>query len=236
MSILLNILGDSPIDLSGSNSFLNYYNNKNSYSKHIIEREINNGHYNDPQFLKIFENKDAVVIDAGANIGLFSLYLNKVSKKIYAIEPTVEHIEVLQDLCRSNNLNNIELHDLAFNDYHGFCSFSIDDSNTTTNRISETGRLVRCTTILNFIKNVIKEPVIDLLKLDIEGGEVSAVLKDPTFEECKDICNNIYIEIHPPFSYPEQLAQKFINMGYQIKMMNSEFLNNNLNMLAFKNL
>lgn len=235
MSILLDVLGSDSLDLSNSELFLGYYHNQNSYSKHIIEREINNGHYNDEDFLNIFKNKDAVVIDAGANIGLFSLYLNKVSKKIYAIEPTQEHLLVLSDLCSKNNLDNIIIHDVAFNNYHGLCSFSIDDSNTTTNRISETGRLVKCTTILNFIKNVIKEPVIDLLKLDIEGGEVSAVLQDPSFEECRSLCKNIYIEIHPPFSYPEQLAQEFTNMGYSIKMMNSPYLNNNLNMLAFKN-
>lgn len=233
MSIELNLLGSTTLDLSKSPDFLKYYNNPNSYSKHIIDFEINNGHYNDDDFLNIFKNNDAVVIDAGANIGLFSLYLHKACKKIYAIEPTDEHANTLKSICKDNNITNISTHQIAFNNYNGFCSFAVDDSNTTTNRIADQGNLVKCSRIYDFLISLGEEKI-DLLKLDIEGGELPSVLQDPTFDKCAELCNNIYIEIHPPFCYPQQFVDKFNSMGYKVKALNSEHLNNNLNLLAFK--
>lgn len=234
MSVLLKLINSGELDLSTSSKFLTYYNNPNSYCKHIIELELNNGHYNDNNFLNIFKNRDAVVIDAGANIGLFSLYIHNATSKIYAVEPTAEHISTLQDICRVNNITNIESHQIAFNNYNGFCCFTIDESNTTTNRVSNNGSFVKCSTVYNFISQIAEKKV-DLLKLDIEGGEESVVLDDPTFDRCADLCDNIYIEIHPsPRCNTDTISQKLRSLGYNIKLMNSENLNNNLNLLAFK--
>lgn len=233
MSTVINVLNSDPIDLSVSNLFLNYYSNPSSYTAHIIEKEINKDHYLDNDFLKIFENKNAVVIDAGANIGLFSIYLNKSCKQIFAIEPTKEHAECLMDMCSKLNITNIECKQLAFNNFDGFCTFMVDNSNTTTNRIANFGSLVKCQTILSFIKEI-GEPTIDLLKLDIEGGEKFAVLEDNSFLNCSQYCKNIYIEIHPPYASATQINELFNSMGYKTKFLNSEHLNNNLNILAYK--
>jgi len=233
MSTSINVLNSTPIDLSASELFKNYYNNPSSYTAHIIEKEINNDHYLDEDFLNIFKNQNAVVIDAGANIGLFSIYLNKSSKTIFAIEPTKEHAECLKDMCSKLNITNIQCKQLAFNKFDGFCTFMVDSSNTTTNRIANAGSLVKCQTVLSFLKEI-NEPVIDLLKLDIEGGEKFAVLEDPTFLECANICKNIYIEIHPPYASADQINELFGSMGYKTKFLNSQHLNNNLNILAYK--
>ena len=233
MSTKINILNSEPIDLSLSPLFIQYYNNSSSYTAHIIEKEINKDHYLDEDFLNIFKNKDAIVIDAGANIGLFSIYLNKVCKRILAVEPTQEHTDCLKEMCKMLNIDNIENFQLAFNDFNGFCTFMIDSSNTTTNRIAQFGTLVKCQTIKSFIDST-KEKCIDLLKLDIEGGERPAVLRDKTFLECASICKNIYIEIHPPYATADEINALFKSMGYKTKYMNSEHLNNNLNILAYK--
>ena len=233
MNITLNTLDRSTLNLHCCNEFLEYYNNPNSYTKHIIDLEINNGHYDDVDFQNIFSNKDAVVIDAGANIGLFSLMVYNLSKKVFAIEPTTQHMNVLRTLCKIHDINNIEFCELAFNNYNGTCNFSVDESNTTTNRISDAGSEIKCERIFDFISNC-GEPVIDLLKLDIEGGELFAVLNDETFEKCTPLVKNIYIELHPPIVNPNDVVNKLIGMGYKIKCMNSEYLNNNLNVLAFK--
>ena len=233
MSVLFNAIGSPPIDLSTSSEFMEYYNTSNTFIKHIIDKEINNGHYNDPDFLKIFDNKDAVVIDGGANIGLFSLLLAKVCKKIFAIEPTTRHLDILKKLCHYNDISNIEYHEIAFNNYNGECTFIVDESNTTQNRISAGGTTVKCSTIYDFIQRC-GEPKIDLLKIDIEGGEAFAILSDPTFDKCFESCDNVYIEMHPPFVNPIDIINRMSSIGYKIKFMNSEYLNNNLNILAFK--
>jgi FkbM family methyltransferase len=234
MKIELNVLNSTPIDLSLCDEFISYYTNGSSYTKHIIEKEINSGHYNDPDFLKIFENNDAVVIDGGTNIGLFSLFLNKACKKIYAVEPTTSHLNVLRKLTQLLEIKNIRFSEVAFNNYNGQCTFMVDSSNTTTNRIASYGTSVNCVKIIDYIKAT-EESQIDLLKLDIEGGEQFAVLGDPSFVEVAEMCKNIYIELHPsPGVNPIDVISKFTGMGYKIKFMNSEFLNNNLNVLAYK--
>lgn len=233
MNVELKVMDGESLDLGVDDVFMNYYHTGNSFTKHIIEKEINNGHYYDPDFKKIFENRDAVVIDGGANIGLFALHLTNVCKKIFAIEPTVKHLNVLRGLVEKLNIKNVEFHEIAFNNYNGECSFIVDESNTTQNRIQGGGSNVKCQTIIDFIKNC-GEPVIDLLKIDIEGGEKFAILEDPTFVEVKDLCGNIYVELHPPFVNPIDVVNKLSSMGYRIKFMNSQYLNNNLNILAYK--
>lgn len=233
MKITLNVIGGEPLILNITQGFVDYYNNPSSYTAHIIDKEINNGHYNDPDFQKIFENKNAVVIDAGANIGLFSLLLYKVSKKIYAVEPTAEHLNVLKGICDYHKITNIDFQPIALNNYTGNVTFTIDHSNTTTNRIGGAGREVPCKTALQFIKDI-GETEIDLLKLDIEGGELQVVLQDPTFAEAAKLCKNIYIEMHPPYVTQFDIINKFASLGFKTKFMNSEHLNNNLNLLAYK--
>ena len=233
MSIELNIMNSAPIDLSSCEEFMGYYNTGNSFTKHIIEKEINHGHYNDPDFKKIFDNNDAVIIDGGANIGLFALHLYKACKKIYAIEPTLKHLNILKTIGEKFNISNIEYHDIAFNNFNGECSFIVDESNTTQNRIEAGGNNVKCITILDFIKSI-NEPIVNLLKIDIEGGERFAILEDDTFPDVSKFCENIYIEIHPPFVNPIDIINKLSSMGYRVKFMNSTYLNNNLNILAYK--
>jgi FkbM family methyltransferase len=235
MKIPLNTINSAPIDLAICPEFVEYYNTGNSFTKHIIDKEINNGHYNDEQFQKIFKEKNAVVIDAGANIGLFSLHLFPSCSKIHAIEPTGKHLNVLRKLAELHNITNIEYHELALNNYNGHCNFMIDHGNTTQNRIDSSGNdKIPCFTVKSFIENLNLDKI-DLLKLDIEGGEQEVVMNDPSFISLRDICDNIYIEIHPPFVNPMNIIHKFtIEMGYKVKYMNSEYLNNNLNILAYR--
>lgn len=231
--ILLKQIDGNTIDLSFNENFMIYYNNPTSFTKHIIEKEINLGHYQDPQFMKIFENGDATVIDAGANIGLFSFHIAPKCKHLYAIEPTHQHLQVLTEIAQAKNINCIIPEELALNNYTGSVNFLTDQSNTTQNRIDNNGYGVSCETLLDFI---IKRDIekIDLLKLDIEGGEKFVVLGDETFEKATHFCNAIYIEIHPPLVDPNAIFQKISNLGYSHKFINSTNLNNFLNILFYR--
>ena len=39
--------------------------------------------------------KDAVVLDIGANIGVFTLYASKYAKQVYSVEPSLTHFNAL---------------------------------------------------------------------------------------------------------------------------------------------
>lgn len=229
--ILLKKLDGTFIDLGFNPIFMQYYNNPTSYTKHIIDKEINNGHYFDTDFLEIFKSNNAIVIDAGANIGLFSLHIYPKCKDVYAVEPTPAHIEVLKQLSTELNIKNIHLEELALSNKTGTTTFSVDTTNTTQNRIANSGNIVKCETLLDFLNNRNIQKV-DLLKLDIEGGEKLLFLEDGTFDEAISRCSNIYIELHPPHIQPQEIINRIIGMGFNIKYMKSQYLNNDFNILC----
>jgi|ETNvirnome_2_300_1030623.scaffolds.fasta_scaffold43169_2 FkbM family methyltransferase len=213
--ILLKQVNEEFIDLSKSEKLVNHYNKLNSYTKYIIDVEINSGIYEDEILSKLL-NKDAIVIDAGANVGLFALHVLPYCKKIHCIEPTPSHFIVLSDVAAEYGKEVIECHEVALNYYDGNCHFSEIETNTTENKISsiETGIQVKCETLKTFLANTNIEKV-DLLKLDIEGAEGDLLFRDPTIDQIiKDKCSAIYIECHS-VAIEMAIIQKFQIMGFQ---------------------
>jgi len=223
--LLKQITGDY-IDLSISDKYANHHSHDNSYSEYIIEKEINVGLYDEPLFNMMFED-NPVVIDAGANVGLFSLYILPRVKYVYCIEPTAAHFEVLKDIFEKLNTDKVEFHNIALHNYDGECNFDIREYNTTENRItySETGMKVKCLTLKTFLEQNNIEKV-DLLKFDIEGGEDAVLLQDPTIDEALSKCGMVYVEAHPPpwgTIIEADLIAKMAKRGFQHKPGNREY-------------
>lgn len=59
--------------------------------------------------------EDAFIIDAGANVGMFTLYMKKKypSSTILAFEPAPETFEMLSDNAKLHKLEGVELHECA---------------------------------------------------------------------------------------------------------------------------
>jgi len=214
--ILVNQINGDTVDLSVYTKFKEHHIKNNSYSDYIITKEINTGLYDEPLFNGMFNN-NPTVIDAGANVGLFTIYVLPMVKHVYCIEPTLSHFEVLRDLFGDSN--NVEIHNIALNNYDGKCNFKITENNTTENKISsiDTGLSVKCLTLKSFFEeNSIKE--IDLLKMDIEGGEDAVLMKDPTVDAALNMCNMVYIETHPAPWGPikeRDLIRKMVGLGFK---------------------
>lgn len=68
--------------------------------------------------------EDAFIIDAGANVGMFSLYMKKKypSSTILAFEPAPETFQILCENIKLHNLKDIELHK---------CALGLEDSTQT---------------------------------------------------------------------------------------------------------
>lgn len=226
MNITFKQIDNSFIDLSISKKFVEHYNKSNSYSKYIIENEINVGMYDDFIFNKIF-NEKLTVIDAGANVGLFSLYFLPKIKKIYCIEPTKTHFEILKDLLSKFDDKKIEYHNIALSNKNEILNFEINNFNTTENKLTnkETCDKVTGKTLKNFfIENNIDQ--IDLLKLDIEGGENDVLMNDNTVDEILLKCKYIYVETHPaPYGniIEEKLISKMEKLNFQHIQANRTF-------------
>ena len=96
MTVILKTIKDlESYDLSKSEKFLGHHNTPHSKTTAILE-QFQNGFYS---FLG--DNEEVVLVDLGANIGLFSLYMSSICKEVYAVEPTPSHIEIMKDLLKN---------------------------------------------------------------------------------------------------------------------------------------
>lgn len=133
----------------------------------LINREYDSIQSDDP----------SVIVDAGANIGASAIYFAKrfPNAKIYAIEPERENYEMMvRNTARFKNI--IPIHAALWgsagprtiqNRFTGTWGFTVTE---TTNRKESTGQQIDCITMDSFLKEY-RIDSIDILKMDIEGGE-----------------------------------------------------------------
>lgn len=128
--------------------------------------------------------KDDVFIDIGANIGLFSLNAAKIvgeNGQVYAFEALPQNYEHCLAHIKINSFKNITLENLAISDKEGFIEmlFNEDDNNvgmaSAYLKNYSSKEKVKCINIDDYIANL-NLSRIDLIKLDIEGGEYNALL------------------------------------------------------------
>jgi FkbM family methyltransferase len=135
-------------------------------------------------------NTNAVVFDIGANIGIYTVRTAKTYANcvVYSFEPNPDVFTRLKKNISLNNLNNVKLFPLGFADRKTTAYLDAEQS-TVLGRIShEKGQTeVKLETLDLFIS---EEPVnrIDILKIDVEGFELS-VLKgaEHTLERVRKI-------------------------------------------------
>lgn len=178
--------------------------------------------FSDLEYPKKFFLHNAVVLDVGANIGAFSIYYaNEVGNdcKIFAIEPSLENRFLLEQNVQQNSLqNNISCHRFAFSNADGFATLDISKTvNAFTllreNLFSEKTECVPVVTIETFcVKNKIS--VIDILKIDIEGGEYVVFQHSMPF--IKGHTKWIYLEVHDldDKHHLQQLKQTLLTNGF----------------------
>lgn len=156
--------------------------------------------------LIIFARKDygkikpgSIVVDIGANIGIFSLFAaHSGAKKIFAIEPNSESFAVLNDNIISNGLQSVvKPIKSAVSDIHGE-KVLIPVKSSPYNAVKETilneedptnnYETVSTTTLETIISENDIE-IIDLLKIDCEGHEFRIVpsLSPSLLEKIREI-------------------------------------------------
>lgn len=130
------------------------------------------------------EDKDQIIIDIGAHIGIFSIYATQNKKaKIYAFEPSSKNFKILK---RNIKLNKCEENIRAFNEavtnkrgevklFQGESSV-LNSAFLTSNFLKK--EIVKSTTLEKiFIDNRLKK--VDILKIDCEGSEYDILYSSP---------------------------------------------------------
>ncbi len=130
------------------------------------------------KFIKSVKKGDTV-FDIGANVGYYTILASKLigaKGKVYALEPDRKNIELLKKNIELNNCLNVEVVPLALGAENKISYFLSDRANPGESRISEkvTKQLVQVKTLDKLVKEKsIKK--IDVIKLDVEGGEVDVL-------------------------------------------------------------
>ena len=157
------------------NDFTVYHNNEES-AKQTLQEIFGNGHYQ-------FETtkKDPLIIDAGSNIGVATLFfkMHYPAAKIICFEPDPNAFAVLKFNIAANQLKDVTVINAALSKTEGFVDFygqihgknpdargnSIIDAWGEQRTINQKIR-VRSLKLSSYIHSAI-----DFLKLDIEGAE-----------------------------------------------------------------
>lgn len=194
---------------------VNHFNNPINCTTAIIEQ------INDEHLYNWFDNKkDLTILDCGANIGLFTLHISDVAKKIVAVEPTPSHISIFKKL--TTDLTNVNLVEAALGQNDGETFFYFDPHNSTCNSIMVGSnhshyQLVK-TKKLKTILDENKLDVVDFAKIDIEGSEIYSLTKE-NIEQTEKRIKTWFIETHDTTLMPRAMLSKsfadlFNSLGY----------------------
>ena len=140
------------------------------------------------------ESSDRLIVDAGANIGAFSLYALQTAPQanVIAIEPAPDSCKRLKSMLCTNGLESrCTLYEAALGERSGQTTIQLDVG-SQFRRTGISGQPVVMVTLGSLIP---PGAVVDLLKMDIEGAEYG-VLNSVSPETLRHILR-IDLEFHP---------------------------------------
>jgi len=119
-----------------------------------------------------------IVVDIGANIGFFSLYvaMRWPDAQVFAYEPAPENVALLEQNIRLSKTSQVILHPVAVADVVGRMNFFLKKESgwhSLWGSSNDSTILVNTTTLPAIVKEV--DQTIDLLKMDCEGAEYAVL-------------------------------------------------------------
>lgn len=169
-------------------------------------------------------NPREVVVDAGANAGLYAVIASIFSKKVIALEPDLESFNALSENLTANNIENVVAIRAALWSDDGDVEFHKRRSSQlgsikmhSDSRNTELVEAVSLRTLLDKFEGKLLSPGIDLLKLDIEGAEFD-VIKSCNARTLQAI-SRIVAEIHTEHGDYRDLAAKLSRNGFSYSIL-----------------
>ena len=204
------------IDLSSSENYKNHAFAEHSCVVHILKQ------FNTDFYWFLNEQEDLNLIDLGANIGLFSMFVAPVCEKVVSVEPTPSHFALLNELVDLAGVKNIESHNLAIGVEDGEAEFHIHERNSTMNSFithrtdPHSGVTVKVKTkTLNSLIDSLDMDRVGFVKMDIEGFENEVVFEE-SFEEALTKIDGLYVEVHD-FEERGKMNENFNKISDKLK-------------------
>lgn len=203
------------------------------FEKRIILNEI---FFSKNYFPKINKEQDFgigekdIVIDIGAHVGIFSIYVASMAKKgkVYAFEPVKKNFKRLEYHKHLNKLDNLTLVNKCVSDKNKRVKIYLAQKNTgghslNRNKFKSLREVVRGSEIVDCITlksifDTYKIQTCNFLKLDCEGEEAH-ILKALPRDYFKKI-DKIVLEFHHPIVNEIKLAEYLAKQGYRVTINN----------------
>lgn len=168
---------------------------------------------------------DLVILDVGCNIGLFTQYAYPFASKIYSVEPSKTHLEVLEHMVKFNKMDDkVTIIGKAVSNKNGTADFyhpdnvtmfSLKDAVTNDKENKETVETVDMETL--FTQNNIKH--VDFMKLDVEGVECE-IIGSPSFAKVADRIDSMVVEWHTwSMRNPKQIETTLRDLGFKVRII-----------------
>lgn len=164
---------------------------------------------------------DGIIIDAGANIGVYSLKAAKKAKQVISIEPEPEIFSFLKHNIAVNNLENVDPVNLALSDHDGFMDFYVSrqffgEAHEPNPRILHSAKRKYSVPCIKLDSLLLKYPGIkevSRIKMDVEGHatKILAGAKD-TLE--KGIVQNFSVAAYHYRDEEKEVKQILEDYGY----------------------
>ena len=224
------------------------------FSEIFVEQEyIRNG---------ILINSGDIIFDVGANIGLFSIYVNRLKEnlKIYAFEPIEPIFDVLQKNILKHSKDNVSLFNFGLSSkYYPEKKFTFYPNlagNSTTrpqeklkqrdaikanftpeelDYFYQTQEIKGELKTLSYVIDELGIEKIDLLKIDVEGEEYE-VLKGIEAKNWSKI-KQIVMEVHDLQGRGDRIKRLLEKLGFNVIIEKNNLLPataNNLNLYALR--
>lgn len=169
-----------------------------------------------------------VCVDIGSNIGYYALLESKIvgkNGKVFAIEPSPENFNYLNNNLKLQNSSNTETHQIAIGNQEGTVKLTVGNKSNHSKVVTENQTIPNGLEVISvpikkldtFIQeqNISK---IDFVRMDVEGFELNVI------EGMKNVLRKlrpmIQVEVHKMFlgvEYTKKLLETVKDEGYDIK-------------------
>jgi len=173
----------SPILINFGEFKMFAYNNNKDLSKFMLKNLNVWDGFQVERINNIFKNKKSLFIDCGCSFGSYSVpiaKLNSTDSKVIAIDASSVAIRRLKENVFLNDINNIEIYNLAIGKEEGYANFNEDLNllpNSGSFRFDSSGKKLRITTLDIILE---QQPLdsfeVIFVKMDLEGYEFDGLL------------------------------------------------------------
>lgn len=161
----------------------------------VNEVLVQNEYFHVLRLLKGIERP--LIIDLGANIGTFSIYLLKYfpQSKVYSYEASAETFSILNMNKNMNTALDWSVFHAAVWKEDGVISFETKEFSGGSSINSQGNEIVPAVQLSTILEKVAEKRIVNLLKIDIEGAEEAVLLSQA--RNLLSCVENLVIELHP---------------------------------------